>query len=34
MTDSTADHEALRQRVQASLERQGMMLPLGVRLLT
>jgi uncharacterized protein (TIGR00369 family) len=34
MTDSTADHQALRQRVQASLERQGMMLPLGVRLLT
>jgi uncharacterized protein (TIGR00369 family) len=33
MTDSTADHEALRQRVQASLERQGMMEPLGVRLL-
>jgi uncharacterized protein (TIGR00369 family) len=33
MTDSTADHEALRLRVQASLERQGMMQPLGVRLL-
>ena len=33
MTDSTADHEALRQRVQASLDRQGMMQPLGVRLL-
>ncbi len=34
MTDSTADHEALRQRVQASLDRQGMMQPLGVRLLS
>ena len=33
MTESTPDHEALRQRVQASLERQGMMEPLGVRLL-
>ncbi len=33
MTDSTADHEALRQRVQASLDRQGMMQPLSVRLL-
>lgn len=34
MTDSTADHEALRQRVQASLDRQGMMQPLAVRLLS
>ena len=33
MTDSTPDHEALRQRVQASLDRQGMMQPLAVRLL-
>jgi uncharacterized protein (TIGR00369 family) len=33
MTNSIADHEALRQRVQASLERQGMMQPLSVRLL-
>ena len=33
MTDSTADHEALRQRIQASLDRQGMMQPLSVRLL-
>ena len=33
MTDSTADHDPLRQRVQASLERQGMMQPLGVTLL-
>ncbi|MCB4362216.1 PaaI family thioesterase [Hydrogenophaga taeniospiralis] len=33
MTPPTPDHEALRQRVQASLERQGMMVQLGVRLL-
>ena len=33
ITDSTPANEALRQRVQASLERQGMMRPLGVRLL-
>lgn len=33
MTDSTVDLDALRQRVQASLDRQGMMQPLGVRLL-
>jgi len=33
MTDTTADHEPLRQRVQASLDRQGMMRPLNVRLL-
>ena len=34
MTDSAANHEALRQRVQASLDRQGMMQPLSVRLLS
>ena len=34
MTDSTADQQALRQRVQASLDRQGMMQPLSVRLLS
>ena len=33
ITDSTPTNEALRHRVQASLERQGMMRPLGVRLL-
>lgn len=33
MTDPTTDHHALRQRVQSSLERQGMMQALGVRLL-
>jgi uncharacterized protein (TIGR00369 family) len=33
ITDSTPASEALRQRVQASLVRQGMMRPLGVRLL-
>ena len=33
MTNSATDHPALRQRVQASLDRQGMMQPLGVRLL-
>jgi uncharacterized protein (TIGR00369 family) len=33
MSDSTVDLDALRQRVQASLDRQGMMQPLGVRLL-
>lgn len=34
MTPTTTDHHALRQRVQTSLERQGMMQALGVRLLT
>jgi len=34
MTESNVDHEALRQRVQASLDRQGMMQPLSVRLLS
>ncbi len=33
MTDPTTDHHAVRQRVQTSLERQGMMQALGVRLL-
>ena len=33
MTQTAADHDALRQRVQASLDRQGMMIHLGVRLL-
>ena len=33
MTSAPSEHTALRQRVQASLERQGMMQPLGVRLL-
>ena len=33
MTQAAADHDALRQRVQASLDRQGMMLHLGARLL-
>jgi len=33
MTHTTAEHEPLRQRVQASLDRQGMMQPLGVKLL-
>ena len=33
MPEPTNDHDALRQRVQASLQRQGMMAPLGVRLL-
>ena len=33
MTSSTADRDALRQRVQTSLDRQGMMQALGVRLL-
>ena len=33
MSEPTLDNGALRQRVQASLERQGMMSQLGVRLL-
>ena len=33
MTSSSADHDALRQRVQTSLDRQGMMRALGVTLL-
>ena len=33
MTEITTDHDALRQRVQASLDRQGMMKQLGVHLL-
>jgi len=33
MKSETADTESLRQRVQASLDRQGMMQDLGVRLL-
>jgi uncharacterized protein (TIGR00369 family) len=33
MTSSAADHDALRQRVQTSLDRQGMMRALGVTLL-
>jgi uncharacterized protein (TIGR00369 family) len=33
MTNSVNPNDALYQRVQASLERQGMMQPLGVRLL-
>lgn len=33
MSEPTLDNGALRQRVQASLERQGMMAQLGVRLL-
>ena len=33
MSETTPDHEALRQRVQTSLDRQGMMRQLGVRLL-
>jgi uncharacterized protein (TIGR00369 family) len=31
---STTEHEALRQRVQTSLDRQGMMRQLGVRLMS
>lgn len=33
MTDPSSHTDALRQRVQTSLDRQGMMQPLGVRLL-
>ena len=33
MTPAPTEHAALHQRVQASLDRQGMMQPLGVRLL-
>jgi uncharacterized protein (TIGR00369 family) len=33
MSETTPDHDALRQRVQTSLDRQGMMRQLGVRLL-
>ncbi|WP_066258248.1 PaaI family thioesterase [Hydrogenophaga flava] len=33
MSETTPDHDALRQRVQTSLERQGMMQALGVKLL-
>jgi len=33
VTDLSTEHEALRQRVQTSLDRQGMMAQLGVRLL-
>lgn len=33
MTIETSENDALRQRVQSSLDRQGMMQPLGVRLL-
>jgi uncharacterized protein (TIGR00369 family) len=33
MTPTPTEHAALRQRVQSSLDRQGMMQPLGVRLL-
>jgi uncharacterized protein (TIGR00369 family) len=33
MTPTVTDNEALRQRVQTSLDRQGMMVQLGVRLL-
>ncbi|MDP2264739.1 MAG: PaaI family thioesterase [Hydrogenophaga sp.] len=33
MTDPLNEHAALRQRVQTSLDRQGMMQPLGVNLL-
>ena len=33
MTSSIPEHDALRQRVQASLDRQGMMQALGVHLL-
>ena len=33
MTSASSEHDTLRQRVQASLDRQGMMQQLGVRLL-
>ena len=33
MSETTPDHDALRQRVQTSLDRQGMMQALGVVLL-
>ena len=34
MAETSPEHDALRQRVQASLDRQGMMQQLGVRLLS